>query len=211
MKAKFIGAIVIASCVVGCYSPPGDAGPPPTIYSVKIVSAVIGPSAPDGRYWDTSGVVATEFRDRLESIFGSTPSNQYVAAARLVSEVAALLTGGTEPPDVYGDVRLVINGMPIETFPLLDSDTNDEDSYMPNLGEVGWTGLSEDDDVQMTIRLWDEDFGPDDRIGTVVLGTEDFFAALDAGSGVYQVPVWDQFAPGNRMILYIGIITREVR
>jgi hypothetical protein len=88
-------------------------------------------------------------------------------------------------------------------------DSNDEDSYRPDFGQ-GWDFVPAGRALDVEVTLWDEDtiLDADDSIGIVNLNRDDIFDALRAGE-VFQVPVWDQFPPRQRSILFIGILVRD--
>jgi hypothetical protein len=168
--------------------------------SVQIVDAIIGPAQDaEGTPWDGPGTVDPSIiEDVSEALVGANP------AATVLTILANPALAVFDPPDPYGTVQATAFGVTGPIYPGLASSANPvPNTYNPIWPNGGfeYTGVPIDSDVRITVSLWDSDLVFDDTIGTAVINSDDFKAAL-AAKQKYEVQVSDQT---NNLLLFIGI------
>jgi hypothetical protein len=168
--------------------------------SVQIVDAIIGPAQDaEGTPWDGPGTVDPSIiEDVSEALVGANP------AAAVLAILANPALAVFDPPDPYGTVQATAFGVTGPVYPGLATSANPvPNTYNPIWPNGGfeYTGVPIDSDVRITVSLWDSDLVFDDTIGTAVINSDDFKAAL-AAKQKYEVQVSDQT---NNLLLFIGI------
>jgi len=173
----------------------------PTIVTVEVSGAVIGPGKFNHTSWDASGGTIPDqvWTDLSTALVALDP---FVAILPLLADP---VLAGTMAPDPYGTVRLDVGATVGTVYPPAGPDTNMEDTYTPTFQSIIWTGVPLDQDVRIRVDLTDEDILNADTIGVAEINSDDLRTAL-AAKKIYHVPVADQT---NSQLLFVTISVRE--
>lgn len=199
-----LGVVICACGGSALENPPPVAkqSPPlPTIVTVDVLSAMIGPSKADGRAWDglPGARIPDAARAAVRAALGAT--NPYAAVGLVLAE---LVNTGTKPPDVQGTATMFFGGQPTGPAQFLPKI---QDSFTPSwLTPARWSHVPLDDRVRIRVHFDDADLQFDDPIGDVELNAGHLATALAAGT-VSHIRVENQT---QEQVLFVGIsVMRE--
>ncbi len=163
-------------------------------YTIQVRNAVVSPGKAGGnKPWDGTNAVPMEVMAKLALGLGGASAHAGALAA-----LGMLANGTYDPPDVAGDVSLLISGAPVQSRQLSMS----SDSYVPSWPEPAtFSQVPLDDRLSLQVHLVDRDLAFDDEVGVVIIKMADIRDGLAKGGEIHQVPVHRQQA----QILFVGI------
>lgn len=196
-----IGAVIAASLL--CTNR-AEAQQAPTVV-VRIIDAYIAPTKVNSAAWDGNNIIDPTVIQAVGAAMALANPTIAIAAA-----LAPIARKAWEPPDVYGDVELLFDGLAI---PCGDASSNPDctigvnlpkiqDNYMPVWQNATLPSIQLTDHIKLKVWLADSDIPGYDPIGTIFLSADNLRTALANGGAVTHFRVGAQT---NNQALLLGI------
>ncbi len=185
----------------------------PSMVTVEILNALIGPCKADGTKWDGIGHCDKKAQSQMtqltsQQVVGAVLKNfnLYGQAAAIMQGMGGSILSKEEKPDPFGTVEVCTDN---EFHPDLKHNFFPKgvflkDTYTPDFPNYEFKQIPLNKGTRLRITLWDKDLTKDDFIGKAELTYDDLVAALKAGK-IFQVMVADQT---QNQLLFVGISVR---